>query len=143
MASRDDGPRRPSGDGGQHREVRASIPLPLPRIPASPDGDGDRAPSHGTFSVRSGDRRRIPREAEESVGRMIDETWNLEPDWKMDERRAGIIRPYGPEDVVRLRGTIRIRHTLAEAAAGRLWSLYRPEATVTTQGALTGSQAIQ
>src|SRR5438309_3790527 len=143
MAFRDDGPRSPSGDGGQHREVRASIPLPLPRITASPDRDGDRAPSHGTFSVRSEDRRRIPREAEESVGRMIDETWNLEPDWKMDERWAGIIRPYGPEDVVRLRGTIRIRHTLAERGAGRLWSLLKSEVYVPALGALTGNQAIQ
>ncbi|TLZ87311.1 MAG: isocitrate lyase, partial [Methanobacteriota archaeon] len=48
------------------------------------------------------------------MARMIDETWHLEPDWRMDERWAGITRPYGPDDVVRLRGTIRIRHTLAE-----------------------------
>ena len=74
---------------------------------------------------------------------MIDETWNLEPDWKMDERWAGIIRPYGPEDVVRLRGTIRIRHTLAERGAGRLWSLLKSEAYVPALGALTGNQAIQ
>src|SRR3989441_6421911 len=113
MASRDGGPRSRSGDGGRHREVRASIPLPLTRIPASPDGDGDRAPRTGTFFGRSEDRRRISREAEEPVGRMIDETWNLEPDWKMDERWAGIVRPYAPEDGVRLRGTIRVRHTLA------------------------------
>src|SRR5947209_9904427 len=62
---------------------------------------------------------RIPT-AREFVARMIDETWHLEPDWRMDERWAGIIRPYGPDDVVRLRGTIRIRHTLAERGAGRL-----------------------
>jgi len=74
---------------------------------------------------------------------MIDETWNLEPDWKMDERWAGIIRPYGPEDVVRLRGTIRIRHTLAERGAGRLWSLLKSEDYVPALGALTGNQAIQ
>jgi len=74
---------------------------------------------------------------------MIDETWNLEPDWKMDERWAGIIRPYGPEDVVRLRGTIRIRHTLAERGAGRLWSLLKSEVYVPALGALTGNQAIQ
>src|SRR5207245_3379020 len=59
MAFRDDGPRSPWGDGGQHREVRASIPLPLSHISASPDRDGGRAPAHGTFSVGSEDRRRI------------------------------------------------------------------------------------
>src|SRR5256885_10417180 len=74
---------------------------------------------------------------------MIDETWNLEPDWKMDERWAGIIPPYGPEDVVRLRGTIRIRHPLAERGAGRLWSLLKSEGYVPALGALTGNQAIQ
>jgi len=79
----------------------------------------------------------------EPVDRMIDETWNLEPDWKMDERWGGIIRPYGPEDVVRLRGTIRIRHTLAERGAGRLWSLLKSEDYVPALGALTGNQAIQ
>ena len=74
---------------------------------------------------------------------MIDETWHLEPDWRMDERWAGIIRPYGPDDVVRLRGTIRIRHTLAERGAGRLWSLLNSQDYVPALGALTGNQAIQ
>ena len=74
---------------------------------------------------------------------MIDETWHLEPDWRMDERWGGIIRPYGPDDVVRLRGTIRIRHTLAERGAGRLWSLLKSEDYVPALGALTGNQAIQ
>src|SRR2546425_1754666 len=143
MASRDGGPRSPSGDGVRHREVRASIPLPLPRIPTSPDFDGDRAPRTGTFSVRSEDRRRVSRYAEEPVDRMIDETWNQEPDWKMDERWSGIIRRCGPEDVFGLRGTIRIRHTLAERGAGRLWSLLKSEVYVPALGALTGNQAIQ
>src|SRR5216684_2559424 len=74
---------------------------------------------------------------------MIDETWHLEPDWRMDERWGGIIRPYGPDDVVRLRGTIRIRHTLAERGAGRLWSLLKSEDYVAALGALTGNQAVQ
>src|SRR5437879_2632926 len=85
---------------------------------------------------------RIPT-AREFVARMIDETWHLEPDWRMDERWAGIIRPYGPDDVVRLRGTIRIRHTLAERGAGRLWSLLNSQDYVPALGALTGNQAIQ
>src|SRR5256886_15352844 len=143
MGSRDGGPRSASGDGGQHRRVRASIPLPLLRIPASSDGDGDRAFRRARSPTRSEDRRRVSRQPEEPLGRMIDETWNLEPDWKMDERWAGIIRPYGPEDVVRLRGTIRIRHTLAERGAGRLWSLLKSEDYVPALGALTGNQAIQ
>jgi isocitrate lyase len=74
---------------------------------------------------------------------MIDETWNLEPDWRMDDRWAGIVRPYGPDDVTRLRGSIRIRHTIAERGAGRLWSLLNSEDYVPALGALTGNQAIQ
>src|SRR3989442_12307202 len=112
MASRDGGPRSRSGDGGRHREVRASIPLPLPRIPASPDGDGDRAPRTGTFFVRSEYRRRISREAEEPVGRLIDETWNVEPDGKMAERGAEIIRPSDTDDVALLCGSTTILLTL-------------------------------
>jgi len=96
-----------------------------------------------TVPVRSEDRRRILLAKEEPIDRMIDETWSLEPDWKMDERWAGIIRPYGPDDVVRLRGSIRIRHTLAERGAGRLWSLLKSEGCVRALGALTGNQAIQ
>src|SRR5207247_10067064 len=104
--------------------------------------DGDRAFRRPRPPARSEDRRRVSRQPEEPLGRMIDETWNLEPDWKMDERWAGIIRPYGPEDVVRLRGTIRIRHTLAERGAGRLWSLLKSEDYVTAMGALSGNMTI-
>ena len=39
------------------------------------------------------------------------------------ERFAGVYRPYAPEDVLRLRGSIRIHHTLAEQGANRLWGL--------------------
>src|SRR5947199_9431649 len=119
MASRDGGPRSPSGDGGEHRRVRASIPLPLLRIPASPDGDGDRAFRRARPPARSEDRRRVSRQPEEPLGRMIDETWNLEPDWQMDERWAGIIRPYGLEDVVRPRGSTRVRQPTAECEGGQ------------------------
>ena len=42
----------------------------------------------------------------------------------LDENRGkGIERDYTPEDVQRLRGSVRIRHTLAELGAKRLWEL--------------------
>ena len=67
----------------------------------------------------------------------------IEAGWKDDERWAGIVRPYRAEDVVRLRGSIQIEHTLARIGAERLWSLLRSETSVQALGALTGNQAIQ
>jgi isocitrate lyase len=59
------------------------------------------------------------------------------------ERFAGIRRDYTPDDVERLSGTFRVRHTLAEMGAARLWYLLRNEPFVPTLGALTGNQAVQ
>ena len=59
------------------------------------------------------------------------------------ERFAGIRRDYTNEDVERLAGSFRIRHTLAEMGAARLWNLLRTEPFVPTLGALTGNQAVQ
>ncbi len=59
------------------------------------------------------------------------------------ERFAGICRDYTPEEVARLSGSFRIRHTLAEMGARRLWHLLRTEPYVHTLGALTGNQAMQ
>ncbi len=59
------------------------------------------------------------------------------------ERFAGIKRDYSPAEVERLSGSFRIRHTLAEMGAQRLWHLLRTEAFVPTLGALTGNQAMQ
>ena len=58
-------------------------------------------------------------------------------------RFDGIERPYAPEDVLRLRGSIAIRHTLAERGANRLWALLQSESYVPCLGAVTGNQAMQ
>ena len=58
-------------------------------------------------------------------------------------RFAGIKRDYTSEDVEKLSGSFRIRHTLAEVGATRLWHLLRTEPYVNTLGALTGNQAMQ
>jgi isocitrate lyase len=58
-------------------------------------------------------------------------------------RFAGIRRDYTPGDVERLSGSFRIRHTLAEMGAARLWHLLKTEPFVNTLGALTGNQAVQ
>ena len=68
---------------------------------------------------------------------------NLEQEWRTSERWAGIVRPYRSHDVERLRGSIRIEHTLARLGAERLWRLLQAEDRVAALGALTGNQAIQ
>ena len=63
--------------------------------------------------------------------------------WRDDPRWDGITRPYSAEDVVRLRGSVRIEHTLARMGAERLWRLLHMEPYVPALGALTGNQAVQ
>lgn len=67
----------------------------------------------------------------------------LEQDWTTNPRWNGITRTYSAADVVRLRGSIQIEHTLARLGAERLWNLVNTEDYVAALGALTGNQAIQ
>ncbi|GAA0936328.1 isocitrate lyase [Actinocorallia libanotica] len=63
--------------------------------------------------------------------------WNTDPRWK------GIERTYTAEDVVKLRGSVQVEHTLARQGAERLWNLLHTEDYVHALGALTGNQAVQ
>ncbi|HEX9500283.1 MAG TPA: isocitrate lyase, partial [Thermoanaerobaculia bacterium] len=67
----------------------------------------------------------------------------IEREWETDPRWDGIMRDYIAEDVLRLRGSIEIKYTLAEMGAERLWGLLHEEPYVSALGALTGNQAIQ
>lgn len=67
----------------------------------------------------------------------------LEHAWENDLRWKGVTRPYSPEDVSRLRGSLEIEHTLARRGAEKLWSLLQTEDYVPALGALTGNQAMQ
>jgi isocitrate lyase len=62
---------------------------------------------------------------------------------RVPPRFTGIVRPYSPADVQRLRGSVKIEHTLAEMGARRLWELLHTEDYVQALGALTGNQAVQ
>ncbi|MGB3683699.1 MAG: isocitrate lyase/phosphoenolpyruvate mutase family protein, partial [Rubrobacteraceae bacterium] len=66
----------------------------------------------------------------------------IEQSWQ-GGRWEGIERPYSAEDVARLRGSIKIEHTLARLGAERLWDLMHSEDYVNALGALTGNQAVQ
>jgi isocitrate lyase len=67
----------------------------------------------------------------------------LELDWSENSRWKGVARPYSAADVVRLRGSVDIEHTLATRGAQKLWDLVNTEDFVPCLGALTGGQAVQ
>jgi len=67
----------------------------------------------------------------------------LAKSWKTDSRWKGIQRPYKPEDVARLRGTLRIEYTLARLGAERLWEMLHSDGYVNALGAMSGNQAVQ
>src|SRR5947208_9975470 len=60
-----------------------------------------------------------------------------------DARWRDITRPYSLADVERVRGSVRIEHTLARRGAETLWQLLQNEDYVAALGALTGNQAMQ
>ena len=63
--------------------------------------------------------------------------------WRDHPRWRGIARPYGPRDVLQLRGSIVPEHTLATRGAVRLWDLLQASEPIRALGALTGGQAVQ
>ncbi|MEN1969731.1 isocitrate lyase [Lentibacillus sp. N15] len=67
----------------------------------------------------------------------------LQNEWETDLRWVGVERPYSAEDVVRLRGSIDIEHTLAMTGAKKLWNLIHEKDYIHALGALTGNQAVQ
>jgi isocitrate lyase len=71
------------------------------------------------------------------------EAARLKKDWAENPRWKAIRRAYGAEDVVRLRGSVHIEHTLARRGAEKLWRLLGDEPFVNTLGAMTGNQALQ
>ena len=67
----------------------------------------------------------------------------LEKDWAENPRWKGIKRGYSAADVVRLRGSFQVEHTLARRGAEKLWDLVNNTPYVNCLGALTGGQAVQ
>ena len=66
----------------------------------------------------------------------------LEESWATDPRWKGVKRDYTAQDVVKLRGSVKIEHTLARRGSERLWRELNQEQFVRTFGALTGAQAV-
>lgn len=67
----------------------------------------------------------------------------LKADWRDNPRWKGVTRPYSAEDVVRLRGTVHVEHSLAKRGAEKLWEKITTQPFVNALGALTGNMAMQ
>ncbi len=74
---------------------------------------------------------------------MPDEIEEVVQEWDNDPRWQGIERPYSAEEMLKLRGTLRLDYTFATIGAKRLWHLLNTEDYVPALGALTGNQAVQ
>ncbi|CAG4882654.1 isocitrate lyase [Georgfuchsia toluolica] len=82
--------------------------------------------------IKSTDKRQAAADAA-----MIQKDWTENPRWR------SVKRGYTADDVVRLRGTVRIKYTLAERGAENLWRLFQERPFVNALGAMTGNQAMQ
>ncbi len=71
------------------------------------------------------------------------EVAKLKKEWAENPRWKGIKRGYSAEEVIRLRGSVRVEHSLARRGAEKMWGLLHTEPFVATLGALTGNQAMQ
>jgi isocitrate lyase len=71
------------------------------------------------------------------------EAQKLQKDWAENPRWRGIKRGYSAEEVIRLRGSLQVEHTLARRGSEKLWDLVNNEPFVNSLGALTGNQAMQ
>jgi isocitrate lyase len=67
----------------------------------------------------------------------------ISQDWTENTRWTEVTRPYAAEEVVRLRGTVHVEHSLARRGAERLWRSLHEKPFVNALGALTGNQAMQ
>lgn len=73
----------------------------------------------------------------------MQESENLEKIWKTDPRWKGIHRPYSAKQVLKLRGSLLIEHTLSKKGAERLWKRLQIDKPLSALGCLTGCQAVQ
>jgi len=67
----------------------------------------------------------------------------LRHDWDTNPRWRGVQRSYAAAEVVRLRGTVPVEHSLARLGATKLWRALHEQPFVNALGALTGNQALQ
>src|SRR5690606_39197612 len=83
------------------------------------------------------------RSTETTMSTKLQSPEELGKEWSTNPRWAGITRNYTAGDVVRLRGTVHVEHSLARLGAEKLWTSLHERDYVNALGALTGNQAMQ
>jgi isocitrate lyase len=78
-----------------------------------------------------------------SMQQNLPDVAGLAREWRDNPRWRGITRPYRPEDVVRLRGSVHVEYSIARLTAEKLWRYLHEKPFVNALGALTGNQAMQ
>lgn len=73
----------------------------------------------------------------------MEEASVMEKEWLSEHRWKGIKRDYSPSEVLKLRGSYRIEHSIARIGAENLWKILHEENYINALGALTGNQAVQ
>ena len=68
---------------------------------------------------------------------------DLSQKWQIDPRWTGVKRPYTPESVLRLQGSLTVEYTLARVGSEKLWTKMNSKPFVRALGALSGNQAMQ
>ena len=120
---------------------------PNPPFPASENHGFPGTYGFGRKAILASFKESDPVLTEESMrkieNRKQDEIASLLASWKDDPRWKNVKLPYLAEEVVRLRGSLRVHHTFAEMGASRFWKLLHSEPYVPALGALTGNQAVQ
>ena len=81
--------------------------------------------------------------AKERVRDRAEQAAALAERWARDPRWRGVTRSYTAQDVINLRGSVRVEHSIARLGAERLWAQLQDDGYVHTFGALTGAQAVQ
>ena len=71
------------------------------------------------------------------------EMTELEHYWETNSRWADLTRPYTARDVIKLRGTLPLTYSFAQAGAERLWKLLNSKEYIISLGAMSGNQAVQ
>jgi malate synthase len=119
-------------------------PAPAREMPAS---SGNGAPERGRPGIAGRKGKSIKTKAgsdsRNTDPRPADEVKALEASWRDDSRWHGVTRNYNAEKVLRLRGTMKIEHTIADQMSRKLWQRLHTEPYVNALGALTGNQAVQ
>src|SRR5262245_64496106 len=112
---------------------------PIVRLKPLPQDTSVRGSQHAQNHFRVPNRKARQRRK----GLRVPDALALEAEWRHAPRWEGVTREYSVDQVLRLRGTMQIEHTIADQMSRKLWDRLHTEDFVNALGALTGNQAVQ